>query len=116
LKSSLRKLDRALDVLKWLHDCSLLYIAIFWLLPLLGLVFFSWLIADLRPILRGRLDEVLLYSLFGLPFWLSVCLYAEFSMRVRAQRLKRRLKNAPVTVGYLFLGGAGLLWLFGVIP
>jgi len=115
LKRLLSLFDKALDVIIWLHDCVLLYICLVWLLPLFGAVFFSWLFYDLKHFLQGRSGELFLYSLLGFPFWLRLCLFAEFSPAPLARRIKKWLENAPARVGYVFLGGAGILWLFGVI-
>lgn len=74
--------DRALSAVIWPHDSVMLFICLFWLLPLIVLVVISAFIFDLRPILRDRMQEVFLYSLLlGLPLWIGVCLYAQFAAR-----------------------------------
>src|SRR6476620_889972 len=60
-----RATDRALSAVIWLHDSVMLFICLFWLLPLIVLVVISAFIFDLRPILRDRMQEVFLYSLLG---------------------------------------------------
>ena len=85
----------------------------FWLLPLIVLVVVF--IDDLRPILRSRIEGVLLYGLLGLPLWLGLCLYAEFGNTPVARRIKDWMGRMPTYVGYVLLGVGGLLWLLGII-
>jgi len=101
--------DKALSVVIWLHDSVMLFICLFWLLPLIVLVVISAFIYEIRPILRDRMQEVFFYSLLGLPVWIRRLLYAQFPEH---QGLGRRM---PAYVGYVLLGVGGLLWLLGII-
>lgn len=104
-----------MDAIIWLHHVIMLYLCLAWLLPLTGLVFFSWLIFDLRPLIRGHIDTVLLYSLASFPPWFCLCLYSVFGKRPEARHIADWIDMAPVAAGFLFLGAGGILWAFGVI-
>jgi hypothetical protein len=105
--------DKAISVLVWLHESIMLFLCLFWLLPLLVLVVISAFIYDLRPLLR--VHAVLLYSLLGLPLWFGVCLYAEVAATAMSRRIKEWMGRLPVYVGYVLLSVGGLLWLLGII-
>ena len=107
--------DKALSGVIWLHDSIMLFICLFWLLPLIAAVVISVLFYDLRPLLRGKIETIFLYGLIGLPPWLALCLYAERANSQLAHRLKGWMARMPVYVGYVVLGVGGALWLFGVI-
>ena len=107
--------DRALSAVIWLHDSVMLFICLFWLLPLIVLVVISAFIFDLRPLLRDRMQEVFLYSLLGLPLWIGVCLYAQFAATSASHRIRDWMGRMPAYVGYVLLGVGGLLWLLGII-
>ena len=119
MRSLLKRLswaaDRALSAVIWLHDSVMLFICLFWLLPLIVLVVISAFIFDLRPLLRDRLQEVFLYSLLGLPLWIGVCLYAQFAATSASHSIKDWMGRMPAYVGYVVLGVGGLLWLLGII-
>lgn len=80
--------DRALSVVIWLHGSVMLFICLFWLLPLIVLVVISAFIYDLRPIPRDRMQEVSLYGLLVLPLWIGVCLYAQFAATSASHRIR----------------------------
>jgi hypothetical protein len=107
--------DRALSAAIWLHDSVMLFICLFWLLPLIALVVISAFIFDLRPLLRDRMHEAFLYSLLGLPLWIGVCLYAQFAATPASHRIRDWMGRMPAYVGYVLLGVGGLLWLLGII-
>ena len=107
--------DKAISVIAWLHDRIMLFICVFWLLPLIALVVISAFIYDLRPLLRSRIEAVFLYSLVALPVWFGLCPYAEFGGTHAAHRIKGWMGRMPVYVGYVLLGVDGLLWLLGII-
>jgi hypothetical protein len=107
--------DKALSVVIWLHDSIMLFICIFWLLPLIALVVISVFLYDLRPLLRERIDTIFLYGLIALPPWLVLCLYAELAITPAADRMKAWMRRLPVYIGYVVLGVGGVLWLLGVI-
>jgi hypothetical protein len=119
VRSLLRRLgplvDKALDAVVWLHDRIMLFVCLFWLLPLIALVVVSAFVYDLRPLLRGSIQGLALYSLVGLPLWFGLCLYAEFTATPAAHRIQHLLGRLPVYVGYVLLGVGGLLWLLGII-
>ncbi|MGI9385321.1 MAG: hypothetical protein ACR2PO_19390 [Methyloligellaceae bacterium] len=108
-------IDALIDVIIWLHHVIMLYLCLAWLLPLIGLVFFSWLIFDLRPLIRGHTDVLFLYSLSGFPPWLCLCLYAAFAKTPQARGIAQWIEDAPSYAGFVLLGSGGLLWAFGVI-
>jgi len=110
-----RATDRALSAVIWLHDSVMLFICLFWLLPLIAVVVISAFIFDLRPLLRDRVQEAFLYSLLGLPLWIGVCLYAQFATTSASLRIRDWMKRMPAYVGYVLLGVGGLLWLLGII-
>jgi hypothetical protein len=107
--------DRALSAVIWLHDSVMLFVCLFWLLPLIVLVVISSFIFDLRPILRDRMQEAFLYSLLGLPLWIGVWLYAQFAATSASLRIRDWMGRMPAYVGYVLLGVGGLLWLLGII-
>jgi hypothetical protein len=107
--------DRALSVVIWLHDSVMLFICLFWLLPLIVLVVISAFIYDLRPIPRDRMQEVFLYGLLVLPLWMGVCLYAQFAAASASHRIRHWIGRMSAYVGYVLLGVGGLLWLLGII-
>ena len=107
--------DRALSAIIWLHDSVMLFICLFWLLPLFVLVVISAFIYDLRPLLRDRMQEVFLYGLLGLPLWIGVCLYAQFAATSASLCIRDWMTRMPAYVGYVVLGVGGLLWLLGII-
>jgi hypothetical protein len=119
MTSPLRRLgalaDKALSVVIWLHDGIMLFICLFWLLPLIALVVTSVSVYDLRPLLRGKIDMIFLDGLIALPAWLALCLYAERANTMTAYRLKAWMARMPVHIGYVVLGVGGVLWLLGVI-
>ena len=119
MRALLRRLgriaDQGISVLMWLHHSMMLFICVFWLLPLIALVVVSAFIYDLRPILRSRIEGVFLYSLLALPLWLDLCLYAEFGKSPAAHRIKAWMGRMPAYVGYVLLGVGGLLWLLDII-
>ena len=93
----------------------MLFICVFWLLPLIAAVVISVLFYDLRPLLRDRLEAIFLYGLIALPPWLALCVYADYANSTTALRLKAWMARMPIYVGYVVLGVGGALWLFGVI-
>jgi hypothetical protein len=93
----------------------MLFICLFWLLPLIAAVVISVLFYDLRPLLRDRPETIFLYGLVALPPWLALCVYAEHADSNAANGLKAWMARMPVYVGYVVLGVGGALWLFGVI-
>jgi len=107
--------DKAISMIAWLHDSIMLFICVFWLLPLIALVVISAFIYDLRPLLRSRIETVFLYSLVALPLWFGLGLFAEFAGTQAAHRIKGWMGRMPVYVGYVLLGVGGLLWLLGII-
>ncbi len=107
--------DRALSVVIWLHDSVMLFICLFWLLPLIVLVVISAFIYDLRPLLRDRIQEVFLYCLLGLSLWIGVCFYAQFAATPASHRMRDWMGRMPAYVGYVLLSAGGLLWLLGII-
>ena len=107
--------DKALSVVIWLHDSAMLFVCLFWLLPLIVLVVVSAFIYDLRPVLRERIQEVFLYTLLGLPLWIGVCLYAQFAATSTARGISHWMGRMPAYVGCVLLGVGGLLWLLGII-
>jgi hypothetical protein len=107
--------DKAVSVLVWLHDSIMLFVCLFWLLPLLALVVISAFVYDLRPLLRDRMQGIFLYTLLGLPLWFCVCLYAELAATSASRRVKAWMGRLPVYVGYVLLSAGGLLWLLGII-
>lgn len=111
---ALRWFDKIIDITIWLHHSILLYICLVWLLPLLAAVLFSWLVWDLRPLLKGHVETLFWYAMVGYPLWFLVGLYAEFSAKPLAVRLKQWMEDAPVQIGYIVLGLGALFWLFGV--
>lgn len=115
LSRLLRIADKCIDVVIWLHDNVMLYIAVVWLMPLFAVIMIHVLGLDLRPVLRDRLDDLFVYALVGCPFWLGFSLFAEFSGSAWAARLKYWQAKAPAYVGYVVLGLGGLFWMFGVI-
>ena len=115
LQRLVRIADQGISVLMWLHGSIMLFICVFWLLPLIALVVVSAFIYDLRPILRSHMDGIFLYSLLALPLWLGLCLYAEFGKSPAAQRIKAWMGRMPAYVGYVLLGVGGLLWLLGIV-
>jgi hypothetical protein len=104
-----------LSAVIWPHDSVMLFICLFWLLPLIVLVVISAFIYDLRPVLRGRMQEAFLYGFLGLPLWIGVCLYAQFAATSASHRIRDWMGRMPAYVGYVLLGVGGLLWLFGII-
>lgn len=119
MTSLLRRLgalaDKALSVVIWLHDSIMLFICLFWLLPLIAVVVVSVSVYDLRPLLRGKINAIFLYGLIGLPVWLALCHYAERANTMTAYRLNAWMGRMSVYIGYVVLGVGGALWLFGVI-
>lgn len=111
---ALRWFDKVIDITLWLHHSVLLYICLAWLLPLFAAVLISWLIWDLRPLLKGRMEALFWYAMIGYPLWFVIGLYAEFAATPRADRLKLLMEQAPVQIGYIVLGLGALFWLFGV--
>jgi hypothetical protein len=107
--------DKALSAVIWLHNSVMLFICLFWLLPLIVLLIVSAFIYDLRPILRDRMQEVFLYTLLGLPLWIGVCVYAQYAATSTARRINHWMGRMPAYVGYVLLGVGGLLWLLGII-
>jgi len=107
--------DKSMSVLAWLHDSIILFLRLFWLLPLIALVVISAFTFGLRPLLRSRIEAVFLYSLVALPLWFGLCLFAEFVGTQAAHRIKGWMGRMPVYVGYVLLGVGGLLWLLGII-
>ncbi len=107
--------DRALSAVIWLHDSVMLFICLFWLLPLIVLVVISAFIYDLRPLRSDRMQEVLLYGLVGLPLWIGVCFYAQFAATSASHRIRDWMRRMPAYVGYVLLRVGGLLWLLGTI-
>jgi hypothetical protein len=107
--------DKALSAVIWLHDGIMLFICVFWLLPLIAAVVISVLFHDLRPLLKDRLETIFLFGLIALPPWLFLCAYAEHANSTTAHRLKAWMARMPVYVGYVVLGVGGALWFFGVI-
>jgi hypothetical protein len=65
--------------------------------------------------LRDSVQDYVFYSLFALPPWLALCLYAQFGMTIAASQIKDWMKRMPVFVGYVVLGAGGLLWLLGIL-
>jgi hypothetical protein len=111
-----RAADRTLSAVIWLHDSVMLFISLFWLLPLIVLVVISAFIYDLRPLLRDHMQEALLYSLLlGLPLWIGVCFYALFAATSASHRIRDLMGRMPAYVGYVLLSVGGLLWLLGII-
>ncbi len=120
MKSWLRRgggiADKGISALAWLHDDSImLFLCLFWLLPLIVVVMISAFIYDLGPVLHDRIHEVFLYSLLGLPLCFGVCLYTEFAATKASQRIRDRMGRMPVYVGYVLLGVGDLLWMLGII-
>jgi hypothetical protein len=107
--------DKAFEAIIRLHDGIMPFICLFWLLPLIAAVVISVLVYDLRPLLRDKLETILLYGLVALPPWLALCLCAEQVNSATARRLKAWMARMPVYVGYVVLGVGGVLWLFGAI-
>ena len=105
--------DKALSVVIWLHDSVMLFICLFWLLPLIVLVVVSAFIYDLRPVLRDRMQEVFI------PSWGSRldrrCAHVQFAATSTARRISHWMGRMPAYVGYVLLGVGGLLWLLGII-
>lgn len=111
---ALRWLDKIIDITLWLHHSILLYICLVWLLPLLAAVLVSWLIWDVRPLLKGHMEALFWYAMVGYPLWFAIGLYAEFAATPCAKRFKQWMEDAPVQSGYIVLGLGTLFWLFGV--
>jgi hypothetical protein len=107
--------DRVLNAVLWLHDGIMLFVCLFWLLPLFAAVLLSVFVYDLRPLLHGRLETYLLYGLIALPPWLLLCVYAVHTNSKTAHHLKAWMTRVPVYAGYVVLGVGGALWLFGAI-
>jgi hypothetical protein len=107
--------DKAISVVLWLHHSVMLFLGLFWLMPLIALVVVSAFIYDLRPLPRESVQELALYGLLGLPPWFGLCLYAEFGMTRQAQRINDWMGRMPAYLGYVLLGVGGLLWQFGII-
>jgi hypothetical protein len=119
MKSLLQNLGRAVDVtnstLSWLRHGILLYLGLVWVVPLFVVTVVSAFAYDLRPMLRDSVQDYVFYSLFALPPWLALCLYAQFGMTIAASQIKDWMKRMPVFVGYVVLGAGGLLWLLGIL-
>jgi hypothetical protein len=107
--------DKALNAVIWLHDGIMLFICLFWLLPLIAAVVISVLVYDLRPLLRDRLEMIFLCGFIAFPAWLALYVYAEHASSKTAHRLKAWMARMPVYVGYVVFGVGGTLWLLGVI-
>src|SRR4029077_13588986 len=88
-------IDKILNVVLWLHDSVLLYVCLFWLLPLIIFLLISLFLYDLRPIMRSRIHDVFVYSLIGVPLWLSLRLYAQFGMTPLATHLRDWIGRIP---------------------
>ena len=107
--------DKVLTAVISLHDSIMLFICLFWLLPLIAAVVISVLVYDLRPLLRDKIEAIFLYGFIAVPPWLALCVYAEHANSKTAHRLKAWMARMPVYVGYVVLGVGGALWLFGVL-
>jgi uncharacterized membrane protein len=119
MKSLLQNLGRAVDVtnstLIWLRHGIFLFLGLVWVVPLFAVAVVSAFVYDLRPMLRDSVQNYVLYSLFALPPWLALCLYARFGMTIAASRIKDWMTRMPAFVGYVVLGAGGLLWLLGIL-
>ena len=113
LKSCWLVIEKAMTAVLWLHDSIMLYLALFWLMPLIALVMVSVFIYDLRPLMRDQIGT--LYSMLGLPPWLGFCLYTELHPGPTTRQIKHWMRRAPIYIGFILLSAGGLLWLLGVI-
>lgn len=111
-----RLIDRALDVVIWLNERTMLYIALALLAPLMAIVTVSILFFDVRPMLRPYYGDAGQAILIGWPIWLAFCALTERSAHPLADMFRDWLPRAPIILGFALFAVGGLLWWHGSPP
>ncbi|MFZ4809123.1 MAG: hypothetical protein ACOYLQ_17865 [Hyphomicrobiaceae bacterium] len=107
-------LDRGIDALLWLHERTMLYIALVLLVPMLLLVTFSILVLDLRPFRPTAPDQVATALLGLYPVWILICFVMDRAAGRYGAVWRTAVERAPVVVGLMLFAVGGLMLVAGV--
>lgn len=109
-----RRFDRGIDSLIWLKNACCFYISVFWLMPMI-LVIFADYFFGIRQIVGPFVKKYFVMSLAGIPLWLVVSAYSRISVSSLAKKIVWFEEKSMVAMGCILLIGGGLLWLMGAI-